>query len=150
MLRSHFYNPVWKRKRRCNNPEHACSVSEIEDRDYGQTEFFVTDDDGYTHCFGVATRKVAPTIGNVRTPANRRKQRSHVTLNDLGRSTASRRVGGTNPDSKRRPVSKTCGEPLFVSNQPFFGWFAGSTAAPSLRCAGHDRRNLGAGASRSA
>ena len=30
-------------------------VSEIEDRDYGQTEFFVTDDDGYSHCFGVAT-----------------------------------------------------------------------------------------------
>jgi hypothetical protein len=33
------------------------SVSEIEDRDYGQTEFFVTDDDGYSHCFGVATNK---------------------------------------------------------------------------------------------
>lgn len=32
------------------------AVSEIEDRDYGQTEFFVTDDDGYSHCFGVATR----------------------------------------------------------------------------------------------
>lgn len=34
-------------------------VSEIEDREYGQTEFFVTDDDGYSHCFGVATEKVA-------------------------------------------------------------------------------------------
>jgi len=33
------------------------SVSEIVDRDYGQTEFFVTDDDGYCHCFGVATNK---------------------------------------------------------------------------------------------
>ena len=33
-------------------------VSEITDRDYGQTEFFVTDDDGYSHCFGVATDKV--------------------------------------------------------------------------------------------
>ncbi|HEY2347179.1 MAG TPA: VOC family protein [Xanthomonadaceae bacterium] len=32
-------------------------VSEIVDRDYGQTEFFVTDDDGYVHCFGVATKK---------------------------------------------------------------------------------------------
>lgn len=32
-------------------------VSEIEDRDYGQTEFFVTDEDGYSHCFGVATPK---------------------------------------------------------------------------------------------
>ncbi|HEY9008574.1 MAG TPA: VOC family protein [Ohtaekwangia sp.] len=30
-------------------------VSDIEDRDYGQTEFFVTDDDGYKHCFGVAS-----------------------------------------------------------------------------------------------
>ena len=33
------------------------AVSEIVDRDYGQTEFFVTDDDGYSHCFGVATEK---------------------------------------------------------------------------------------------
>jgi catechol 2,3-dioxygenase-like lactoylglutathione lyase family enzyme len=32
-------------------------VSEISERDYGQTEFFVTDDDGYSHCFGVATEK---------------------------------------------------------------------------------------------
>jgi catechol 2,3-dioxygenase-like lactoylglutathione lyase family enzyme len=30
-------------------------VSDIVGRDYGQTEFFVTDDDGYPHCFGVAT-----------------------------------------------------------------------------------------------
>ncbi|HET6722851.1 MAG TPA: VOC family protein [Chitinophagaceae bacterium] len=30
-------------------------VSDIEDREYGQTEFFVTDDDGYSHCFGIAT-----------------------------------------------------------------------------------------------
>ena len=30
-------------------------VSEIEQRDYGQMEFFVTDDDGYSHCFGVAS-----------------------------------------------------------------------------------------------
>lgn len=35
------------------------TVSEITDRDYGQTEFFVTDDDGYSHCFGVATEKMA-------------------------------------------------------------------------------------------
>jgi hypothetical protein len=33
-------------------------VSDIVDRDYGQTEFFVTDDDGYSHCFGVATKTV--------------------------------------------------------------------------------------------
>ena len=30
-------------------------VSELNDRDYGQTEFFLTDDDGYSHCFGVPT-----------------------------------------------------------------------------------------------
>lgn len=35
------------------------AVSEITDRDYGQTEFFVTDDDGYSHCFGVATETLA-------------------------------------------------------------------------------------------
>lgn len=33
------------------------AVSEIVNRDYGQTEFFVTDDDGYSHCFGVETPK---------------------------------------------------------------------------------------------
>jgi hypothetical protein len=32
-------------------------VSELRDRDYGQTEFFLTDDDGYSHCFGVATQR---------------------------------------------------------------------------------------------
>jgi len=31
------------------------AVSDIEEREYGQTEFFVTDDDGFHHCFGVAT-----------------------------------------------------------------------------------------------
>ena len=33
------------------------SVSELVDRDYGQTEFFLTDDDGFSHCFGVPTQK---------------------------------------------------------------------------------------------
>jgi hypothetical protein len=32
-------------------------VSEIEERDYGQIEFFVTDDDGYPHCFGVDAKR---------------------------------------------------------------------------------------------
>jgi hypothetical protein len=32
------------------------NASEIVNREYGQTEFFVMDDDGYTHCFGVPTR----------------------------------------------------------------------------------------------
>jgi len=31
-------------------------VSELQERHYGQTEFFLTDDDGSSHCFGVATR----------------------------------------------------------------------------------------------
>jgi len=35
------------------------TVSEIEQRDYGQTEFFVTDDDGFSHCFGVASDEQA-------------------------------------------------------------------------------------------
>ena len=30
-------------------------VSEIVNRDYGQTEFFLKDDDGHSHCFGVPT-----------------------------------------------------------------------------------------------
>ena len=34
------------------------SVSELEDREYGQTEFFLTDDDGYSHCFGVSTQSL--------------------------------------------------------------------------------------------
>jgi uncharacterized glyoxalase superfamily protein PhnB len=33
------------------------TVSELEYRDYGQTEFFLTDNDGYSHCFGVPTRR---------------------------------------------------------------------------------------------
>jgi hypothetical protein len=33
------------------------NVSPIEDRDYGQTEFFLTDIDGYSHCSGIATNE---------------------------------------------------------------------------------------------
>jgi hypothetical protein len=32
-------------------------VSELEHRDYGQTEFVLTDDDGYSHCFGVPSQR---------------------------------------------------------------------------------------------
>lgn len=32
-------------------------VSDVEKREYGQTEFFVTDDDGFSHCFGVPTSR---------------------------------------------------------------------------------------------
>ena len=31
-------------------------ISGLEQREYGQTEFVLTDDDGYTHCFGVPTQ----------------------------------------------------------------------------------------------
>jgi uncharacterized glyoxalase superfamily protein PhnB len=33
------------------------AVSALKDRDYGQTEFVLTDDDGYSHCFGVPTKR---------------------------------------------------------------------------------------------
>jgi hypothetical protein len=32
-------------------------VSELRHREYGQTEFFLTDDDGYSHCFGATTQR---------------------------------------------------------------------------------------------
>jgi hypothetical protein len=32
------------------------AVSELTQRDYGQTEFVVIDDDGFSHCFGVPTK----------------------------------------------------------------------------------------------
>ena len=32
------------------------AVTAIAVREYGQTEFFATDDDGYSHCFGVPTQ----------------------------------------------------------------------------------------------
>ena len=31
------------------------AVSEVWHRDYGQSEFVLTDDDGFEHCFGVST-----------------------------------------------------------------------------------------------
>ncbi|GAB3912610.1 VOC family protein [Mucilaginibacter boryungensis] len=33
-------------------------VSEIVAQDYGQSEFFLVDDDGYSHCFGMATNEL--------------------------------------------------------------------------------------------
>jgi hypothetical protein len=39
--------------------KYGFHASEIEKRDYGQTEFFVTDEDGYSHCFGVATESIS-------------------------------------------------------------------------------------------
>lgn len=34
-------------------------VSALEYRDYGQTEFFLIDDDGYSHCFGVPAQETS-------------------------------------------------------------------------------------------
>ena len=51
----------WRRKIYTKTREQLRSlgygVSELEHRDYGQTEFFLTDDDGYSHCFGVPTQR---------------------------------------------------------------------------------------------
>jgi hypothetical protein len=33
------------------------AVTELDDRSYGQTEFLLTDDDGYSHCFGVPSEQ---------------------------------------------------------------------------------------------
>ena len=35
------------------------AVTEVEERYYGQTEFTLTDDDGFDHCFGVPTDDLA-------------------------------------------------------------------------------------------
>ena len=46
---------IYKIRERLKNLGYG--VSEIEHRYYGQTEFFLTDDDGYSHCFGVQTQR---------------------------------------------------------------------------------------------
>jgi hypothetical protein len=38
-------------------------VSDLAHRDYGQTEFVLIDDDGYSHCFGVPTQRQTPNRG---------------------------------------------------------------------------------------
>jgi hypothetical protein len=45
-------------------------VSNVEHRDYCQTEFFLTDDDGYSHCFGLPTRN-----GPAKHPGRDRRER---------------------------------------------------------------------------
>ena len=35
---------------------YGYGVSDLVPRDYGQTEFFLTDDDGHSHCFGAPTQ----------------------------------------------------------------------------------------------
>ena len=52
-----YWTPVDIEATRERLKEMGYAVSEIEQRDYGQTEFFVTDDDGYSHCFGIPTQQ---------------------------------------------------------------------------------------------
>lgn len=52
-----YWTPGDIRQTREHLKQLGYEVSDIVDRDYGQTEFFVTDDDGYSHCFGVATKE---------------------------------------------------------------------------------------------
>ena len=51
-----YWTPADIHETRERLKELGYEVSDIVDRDYGQTEFFLTDDDGYSHCFGVATK----------------------------------------------------------------------------------------------
>ena len=51
-----YWAPLDIRETREHLKRLGFAVSELEDRYYGQTEFFLTDDDGFSHCFGVATK----------------------------------------------------------------------------------------------
>jgi hypothetical protein len=50
-----YWTPADIHKTRQRLKQLGYAVSEIEQRDYGQTEFFLTDDDGHSHCFGIVT-----------------------------------------------------------------------------------------------
>ena len=50
-----YWAPTDIRKTRDQLKRLGYAVSELVDRNYGQTEFVLTDDDGYSHCFGVPT-----------------------------------------------------------------------------------------------
>ena len=52
-----YWTPTDIHKTRDRLKKLGFGVTELENRDYGQTEFFLTDDDGFSHCFGVPTRK---------------------------------------------------------------------------------------------
>jgi hypothetical protein len=55
-----YWGPKNIRKTRERLKNLGYAVSELEDRDYGMTEFLLTDDDGYSHCFGVPTKNWQP------------------------------------------------------------------------------------------
>jgi hypothetical protein len=50
-----YWTPIDIKATRERLREMGYAPSEIIQRDYGQTEFFATDDDGYSHCFGIPT-----------------------------------------------------------------------------------------------
>lgn len=50
-----YWTPVDIMETRVQLKQMGYLVSEIEYREYGQTEFVLIDDDGYTHCFGIPT-----------------------------------------------------------------------------------------------
>lgn len=52
-----YWTPVDLVETREHLKKMGYAVSDIEDREYGQTEFFLTDDDGYSHCFGVPVNR---------------------------------------------------------------------------------------------
>lgn len=52
-----YWTPTDIHKTRDRLKKLGFGVTELENRDYGQTEFFLTDDDGFSHYFGVPTRK---------------------------------------------------------------------------------------------
>jgi hypothetical protein len=51
-----YWNPVDIQETRERLSRLGYAVSDICQRDYGQTEFFLTEDDGYSHCFGVPSQ----------------------------------------------------------------------------------------------
>jgi len=52
-----YWTPTDIHKTRERLKSLGYGVSELEDREYGQTEFFLNDDDGYSHCFGVPSQR---------------------------------------------------------------------------------------------
>jgi hypothetical protein len=53
-----YWTPSDIRETRRRLKDLGYAVSEIVDRYYGQTEFVTTDDDGFSHCFGIATAPI--------------------------------------------------------------------------------------------
>jgi hypothetical protein len=52
-----YWSPVNLQETRERLSQLGYVVSDVRERDYGQTEFFLTDDDGYSHCFGVPANR---------------------------------------------------------------------------------------------